>query len=290
MITLVQLETFIELYYTGSFIKASQKLVTTQSTVSKRIQELEQQLSVKLMKRKQNRGGISLTVEGEILLKYAEEIIAKKNKLIDEITQQSLSCTKIKIGSSETLIYLNLSKKIKQFNQVHPNINIHLEVANSKRLKDLLLKGKIDIAFMMGPPKENNIIYNHLYSCDMVFYSASNLGHHFIPLEKIANNHSIITFDEDTLPYKNLVNQLSYFKVAEPLIHNCSSLHSIIQMTTENIGVGLIPKPVAQAYHDRQEIFPINTVAVEQMHFYACYLRNNALSDYLDLLLACAYE
>lgn len=289
MITLLQLETFIELYYSGSFVKASEKLFTTQSTVSKRIQELEKHLAIRIMERKQNGSGITLTTEGKILLKYAEDIIKQKNKLMDEMTQKKHDCHKIKIGSSETLIYLDFSQKIEQFNKIYPNININIEVANSDRLKNLLLRGDIDVALMMGPPKENNIIYNHLYSCDMAFYSAMDFGSDFIPLEELTKNRSIITFDASTLPNKNLVAQLSRFKINDVPIHNCSSLHSIIQMTTANIGLGLIPKPVAQIYHERGQIFPINTIAVEQMHFYSCYLGNNPKREYLDLFLSYPY-
>ena len=56
----------------GSFTKAASNLGVTQSTLSRRIEHLEQQLGVRLFVRM--KAGVILTTEGESILQTAREI------------------------------------------------------------------------------------------------------------------------------------------------------------------------------------------------------------------------
>jgi DNA-binding transcriptional LysR family regulator len=67
------LRTFIEVSKTRHFGRAAENLYLTQSAVSFRIRQLEQQLGVSLFAR--HRNNIQLTQSGEHLLPYAETIL-----------------------------------------------------------------------------------------------------------------------------------------------------------------------------------------------------------------------
>src|SRR6056300_917439 len=64
-----QIRTFIAVADTGSFIAAAEKVFVTQSTVSIRIKNLEEQLGTTLFER--NKQGARLTVAGKHFLKHA---------------------------------------------------------------------------------------------------------------------------------------------------------------------------------------------------------------------------
>ena len=68
------LKTFIEVQRTRHFGKAAENLYLTQSAVSFRIRQLEQQLGVNLFSRYRN--NIQLTASGERLLPHAEAMLA----------------------------------------------------------------------------------------------------------------------------------------------------------------------------------------------------------------------
>ena len=68
-----QARTFLAIAAYGSFIEASRKLHLTQSTVSARIQRLEEELGVHLFVR--NRSGAILTTGGHRFFKYAKRLI-----------------------------------------------------------------------------------------------------------------------------------------------------------------------------------------------------------------------
>ena len=65
--------TFLEIVSTGSFVRASDRLNVGQTTVSARIRILEQQLGRPLFVR--NKGGATLTPEGERFLRYAPAFV-----------------------------------------------------------------------------------------------------------------------------------------------------------------------------------------------------------------------
>lgn len=67
-------KTFLEIMQSGTFAKASERLHVTQTTVTARIQTLEQQLGCKVFIR--NRLGARLTPEGERFARYARELIS----------------------------------------------------------------------------------------------------------------------------------------------------------------------------------------------------------------------
>ena len=72
MVTLREVEALIAVADTGSFMRASRRLGTTQSAVSKIIAGMEQKLGVQLVTRSSD--GSKLTEEGEYVYSHAEKI------------------------------------------------------------------------------------------------------------------------------------------------------------------------------------------------------------------------
>ena len=72
-ITLKQLETLYWIARVGTFERAAARLNTSQSAVSKRMQELERASLIEIFDRSQR--GAKLTVKGEELLGIAEKML-----------------------------------------------------------------------------------------------------------------------------------------------------------------------------------------------------------------------
>ncbi len=68
-----QIRTFLAVTANGSFIEAASRLYITQSTVSARIQNLENNLQTKLFIR--NRSGATLTSSGKRFLRHAKSLM-----------------------------------------------------------------------------------------------------------------------------------------------------------------------------------------------------------------------
>ncbi|HMK42902.1 MAG TPA: selenium metabolism-associated LysR family transcriptional regulator [Dissulfurispiraceae bacterium] len=142
-----KLKVFCTVAETKSFSKTSEIIHLTQPAVSLQIQALEEVYETKLFDR--SSGTINLTPSGEILYKYAKEILAlyaKAEKDIGKIT--GLIKGSIKIGTGTTVGNYILPSVIVDFKKTHPKIKIHVVIGNTKRIVELLNAGVIDFAIL----------------------------------------------------------------------------------------------------------------------------------------------
>ncbi len=120
-----KLKVFCTVAETKSFSKTSEIIHLTQPAVSLQIQALEEIYETKLFDR--SSGTINLTPSGEVLYRYAKEILAlyaKAEKDIGKIT--GLIKGSIKIGTGTTVGNYILPSVIVDFKKTHPKIKIHV--------------------------------------------------------------------------------------------------------------------------------------------------------------------
>ena len=122
---------------------AAERLHVTQPTLSRQLMDLETELGKTLFTRGNRR--ISLTEEGMILRKRAEEIINLVDKTEAEIKDSSDDISgDIYIGSGETEGVRLIAKAAKQLQQAGYPIRYHLYSGNAINVSEWLDKGLID--------------------------------------------------------------------------------------------------------------------------------------------------
>ncbi len=144
-----KLKVFCTVAETKSFSKTSEIIHLTQPAVSLQIQALEEIYETKLFDRSSST--VSLTPAGEVLYKYAKEILAlyaSAEKVIGDIT--GLVKGSISIGASSTIGNYLLPGVITDFKKTHPKIRIHMLVGNTKRVIEFLNSGNIDLGLVEG--------------------------------------------------------------------------------------------------------------------------------------------
>lgn len=138
------LRTFTVVAETRHFTGAAQRLNASQSAVSMQIQRLEDSLQVKLLER--TKRDVRVTVEGEILLRYAHRVMRLTDEALTEMGGH-VTAGKVRIGATDmTMTYL--PKVLQQFYIRHPAIDIELRCNRSWEALDALDAGEIDIAFV----------------------------------------------------------------------------------------------------------------------------------------------
>lgn len=156
-----KLKVFCTVAETKSFSKTSEIIHLTQPAVSLQIQALEEIYETKLFDRSSST--VTLTPAGEVLYKYAKEILAlyaNVEKVIGEIT--GLVKGSISIGASSTIGNYLLPGVITDFKKTHLKIKIHLLVGNTKRVVDMLNSGSIDIGLVEGEVTRQKMIVEKL--------------------------------------------------------------------------------------------------------------------------------
>lgn len=135
-----------------NILRAAQSLHLSQPTLSTQIRQLEEELGKQLLIRK-TKGSrkITLTEEGMILRKRAEEILNLVEKTQKEITlSDSVIIGDIYIGTGETDAVRILAKAARELQAFHPGIHYHISSGNADFVIDQLDKGLIDFGIIFG--------------------------------------------------------------------------------------------------------------------------------------------
>lgn len=110
-----------------SYTHAAQELHLTQSAVSRQIQHLEDFLGLQLFNR--TRHGVALTYAGEQYYKNIKlHLLGIEQSTLDLISHKGLGGT-LKLGVVPTFATRWLLPRLYKFNEIHPEITIHLETS-----------------------------------------------------------------------------------------------------------------------------------------------------------------
>jgi DNA-binding transcriptional LysR family regulator len=162
-----KLKVFCTVAETRSFSKTSEIIHLTQPAVSLQIQALEEMYETKLFDRSSSK--VTLTPAGEVLYKYAKDILAlytSAEKVIGEMT--GLVKGSITIGAGSTIGNYLLPSIISDFRKTHPKIKVHLFVANMQRVIELLNSGNINIGLVEGDVKRQKMVVEKLLSDELL--------------------------------------------------------------------------------------------------------------------------
>ena len=128
---------------TLSFSEASKQLFISQSAVSQSIKVLEKKLNQTLFIRSTKR--VSLTPEGEILLKHIEPAINLIQKGENQLLEaNTLNGGQLRIGASDTICRYFLVPYLQKFHVLYPNVHIKVTNQTSIECARLLENGQVD--------------------------------------------------------------------------------------------------------------------------------------------------
>jgi LysR family transcriptional regulator, low CO2-responsive transcriptional regulator len=168
--SLRQMLTFRTVARLGSVSMAAEELHLSQSAVSIQIGSLEASAGAPLVNRTGR--GVRLTEAGELLLSYAERLLALWTETSDEVATflGEFSGT-LRVGAVTTVEYW-LPRILVNFLNHNPKVKIKLLVANRDEIVRSLASQEVDIAVMGRPPDELKVSAAAIAKNPMAFLSA----------------------------------------------------------------------------------------------------------------------
>lgn len=143
MFSLKQVEALYWIARLGTFERAASKLNTTQSTISKRIHELELVAGTPLFDRSQR--SARLTENGEQLLALAQEILALQQRVLHLKDGNEIPVRRLRLGITELTALTWLPRLIASLRAKYPKVTIETEVDMSRDLYDRLQEDRLDV-------------------------------------------------------------------------------------------------------------------------------------------------
>lgn len=147
---------------TGSFSQAAKELFISQSTLSQQIQQLENEVGVKLLER--NTRKVTLSEYGQEFLPYAKNLIYDAEACLGSIMDvRNMATGKLVIGVTYTFSSVMVDV-LKEFIRDYPGIRLSIRTALMEELMDMLERNEIDLALSYDPGhKYDNIESTELF-------------------------------------------------------------------------------------------------------------------------------
>lgn len=134
----------------GSISRGAVAARVSQPAVSKQIAELEDALGVRLLERLPR--GCRLTEAGTILADYAHRWRSLEHDAVRAIEEyRGLKRGRLAVGASLTIGGYLLPAVLAEFHRRFPEIELQLEIANTRHIQRALLDGSIELGLTEGP-------------------------------------------------------------------------------------------------------------------------------------------
>lgn len=225
----------------GSTLAASRALGADQSTVQRRVAELERRIGLMLVKRERN--GYRLTDSGKALMPQAERV----QLAIQEFEQQAAAARDAALGvvrvtcPEPLALRLARSSLIDRFHARHPGLKV--EFVLSDRYLDLT-KGEADVALRSGDTDHGELIGRKIGdSLWAVYASRGYVERYGRPgcIEDLAD-HALLGFDDSMSQHRAAVWLRSVVPEGRIVVRNNSVLGLV---NSAKAGMGLAPLPTA---------------------------------------------
>lgn len=237
---ITQLQYVVEVAKHRNFTRAAEGSFVAQSSLSRQIIDLENELGVKLFERTTR--SVHPTSAGSEFLVYARQILAE----IETARQcmqayAGLSKGTINIGAITTLESIGFVSLITSFHNIYPGLYLNIVTNGSYSLTELLRRSEIDVAILTPPVNAvtDDIEFHPLANGEFVLVTANNhplAARGTIDLAETANE-SFVFPSPDQSVYTIYLQACRDAGFAPKIV--CQSSHSETSLALVGVGMGV---------------------------------------------------
>lgn len=241
----------------GSTIAAGKALGLSQSTVHRRLSELEMRIGRKLVRRTGT--GYRLTDFGKELLSYAERVDAAVGDLERHVGDAGRDRIGIIRVTCPEPVVQRMTPLIERFHARHPRLRV--EFVMSDRYLDLA-KGEADVAFRSGDTDDELVGRKIADSVWAVYASRSYVERRGKP-ERIEDlsRHPLVCLDESMSQHR-VVKWLKDVARDAKIAARNNSVLGLMYAVKSGVGIGPLPTAIADAESDLVRVLgPISDLA-----------------------------
>lgn len=239
---------FRDIARTRSFSKAARQNYLTQPAVSIQLKRLEEELGVKLIERSSRT--VKVTADGERLLPYIEELLARCETLKDIAAEKDPTPKgTVRVATIPSVGMYELSHLLSQYIKKYPHIHLHLQYRRSDIIYDLVRKDKADIGIVAYPEPSQGIHITPFGSDHMVVLLPRRhpLAHRKRIRFTQIDGEKFIAFDNN-VPTGKAVNQLLKEHGVQVRVQMVNDNIDMIKKCVElGIGISIVPKKTVVA-------------------------------------------
>ncbi|MBL8206813.1 MAG: LysR family transcriptional regulator [Blastocatellia bacterium] len=150
-----------------SVTKAGERLHLTQSALSHQLRDIEERLGTPLFLRLNKK--MVLTQAGERLLYSARQILDELRRAEDDLKQMAEHHQgTLRLSTECYTCYHWLPELLREFSQQYPKVEVNVVVETTHQPLPALLNGKLDLAIVSTPTRDNRVRYKPLFTDELV--------------------------------------------------------------------------------------------------------------------------
>lgn len=266
--------TFLEIANTGSFVRAAERLNVTQSTITMRVQRLEEMLGHELFKR--GRSGAMLTLAGLRFRPHAESLIRTWRQALQDLALPSGFKSIVAFGAEHALWSELVMPWLVDFRARHTEIAVRAMADGAEKLQRDLYEGRLDFALLYSWQSRVGFTVDHLCDEELVLVSTEKRN-------RMRWDPNYIEVDWGDELRSEIVN---YYSVDETpaLTVNLSQL--AIDYLRSTKGSVHVPLRVAKYLEEQQICFRVGDTASFNRSIYIAYPSPAPDQNKLDLVVS----
>jgi len=243
-----QLEYFLEVARQESFSKAATILHVSQPSISEMIKNLEEELGSPLLYRSAKR--LELTDSGQIVKQQAEQIVTLFHNLsgnLQEINQWKKG--KIRIGLPPITASTIFPRLLGEFKQQYPNIELQLYEFGSKKVRQGVNEGSLDIGIVCSLPDRTENFEVLPFVDDpikIILHPDHRLSGQstidFIDLR----DEGFVLYSEDFSLHDQIIARCKLAGFQPIIICETSQREFMTQMVAAKLGIALLPSNICR--------------------------------------------
>lgn len=263
---------FVVLADTGNYLEASERLFIAQSSLSKHIKTLEQELGVLLFDRTTRKVELSQYGRGflpyarrmsDLLAEYTDILAQEKNRFSDHLT----------IGSLPMMVQYGITDFLANFQKENPSVSICVEEGENRHLKELMRQGKCDLAFLRDDSHIDNEFHKILIWEDRI--AAVLPRHHHLAeaphvfIEQL-RDETFLMLPEYTMVH-SLAMQLFHKAGFDPnVLMTVRKGESLIDLVGKGMGIALLMRHPTM-YQDNSNVALVDLHPIVPTNVYLAY-------------------
>jgi DNA-binding transcriptional LysR family regulator len=243
MVTLKQLEGFFWAAELGGLEQAAVRLNTTQSAISKRLQELEVLLGLQLFDRTRRKAAI--TPQGERLLVMTREILEVRDRIMGMSATMTPTLRTLRLGVTELTAMTWLPALIQRIRGSYPEIALEPAVDSSAHLMEELARDELDMVVVPDTYRDAQFEVIALDSVEYAWMCSPGYleSPTELPLRDLCQHTIIVQLYASGLG--DMIGrwlQDNRVKIENTL--SSSSLTAIASLTLSGLGISYLPKRI----------------------------------------------
>jgi DNA-binding transcriptional LysR family regulator len=244
MTTFRELEALVAVVDMGSFHQAARSLDTSQSAVSRLIQEFEAGFAQPLFDRSQR--SARLTFEGQEVLRIARAILKQRDTLSERFADPALLTPSLRLGVTELSATTWLPTFVSRFRQRYPLVSVELQVDSSPELQTSVRDGKLDVAVVIDVLRNREMARFPVGAAQLGWYCAPGLALPETPSLRDLERQTLLIQGSSTGAGKRLAGWFLEKAVWPASVIRSDSLMALSGMAAAGLGIANLPKAVAQ--------------------------------------------